>query len=495
MRRSHFLLIWILFFSFCASDQHDNVEKTPVVWMAPVFSGGGYSSEAITYVLSLKELGVDVSILQHGDQFSHKFLSGLDEGTKSTLRSMVLRKYPSAEYQEHAIIICHSEPGAWHHPKFQTLPCPPVVDFPVGFLIGRTMFETDRLPNGWAERLNAMDQVWVPTNFSRDVFVKYGVREDKLVVVPESVNVTFFDPNRPGLSETARTIYASASAAHFLPSLPSFSPSASASLSPSSDSTSPPPIVDEAPSPLSSSHRPFRFLSVFKWEERKGWQILIEAYVREFLSFSSSNSSAENTGDQRTVELYILTNAYHTSSDFHQKIKSFIDASLHDLVNRSEVHFPPIFLLSPGLPTSLMPAVYKGADCFVLPSRGEGFGRPHVEAMASALPVISTFWSGPTQYMTENNSFPLRIDGMDTILSGPFAGHSWARPSLQHLRQLMRHVYSHRAEAQQKGQQARNDMLQKYCPRCVAVVIKERLLAISAMMTKKFHDYVSHDEV
>jgi hypothetical protein len=30
------------------------------------------------------------------------------------------------------------------------------------------------------------------------------------------------------------------------------------------------------------SARPFRFLSVFKWEARKGWPILLKGFVEEF---------------------------------------------------------------------------------------------------------------------------------------------------------------------------------------------------------------------
>ena len=41
--------------------------------------------------------------------------------------------------------------------------------------------------------------------------------------------------------------------------------------------------------------------------------------------------------------------------------------------------------------------LYASADVFVLPSRGEGWGRPHVEAMAMGLPIITTNWSGPTE--------------------------------------------------------------------------------------------------
>jgi hypothetical protein len=44
-----------------------------------------------------------------------------------------------------------------------------------------------------------------------------------------------------------------------------------------------------------------------------------------------------------------------------------------------------------------------------------------VEAMAMALPVIATNWSGPTEYMTETNSYPLRMDGLVEIDEGAFA--------------------------------------------------------------------------
>lgn len=46
----------------------------------------------------------------------------------------------------------------------------------------------------------------------------------------------------------------------------------------------------------------------------------------------------------------------------------------------------------------------------VIPSRGEGWGRPHVEAMSCGVPVIATNWSGPTAYLTEENGFPLRYE-------------------------------------------------------------------------------------
>ena len=55
------------------------------------------------------------------------------------------------------------------------------------------------------------------------------------------------------------------------------------------------------------NEKSFVFLSVFKWEERKGWDILIKSYLMEFNS-------------ENNVILIILTNAFHSSSDFAEKI-------------------------------------------------------------------------------------------------------------------------------------------------------------------------------
>eukprot|EP00456_Euglypha_rotunda_P051899 TRINITY_DN41881_c0_g1_i1.p1 TRINITY_DN41881_c0_g1~~TRINITY_DN41881_c0_g1_i1.p1 ORF type:complete len:173 (+),score=22.92 TRINITY_DN41881_c0_g1_i1:117-635(+) len=143
-----------------------------------------------------------------------------------------------------SVVICHSEPGAWHPANYLTAPCPPQERYhtekhreDLGVIIGRTMFETDRLPQGWTERLNKMDEVWVPTNFHRKIFEEGGVESSKLIVIPEPVDVDFYNPATttpilyPGLSST-------------------------------------------------ETDRPFVFLSIFKWEERKGWKFLIEEIGR-----------------------------------------------------------------------------------------------------------------------------------------------------------------------------------------------------------------------
>ncbi|ETL29479.1 hypothetical protein F441_17804 [Phytophthora nicotianae CJ01A1] len=45
--------------------------------------------------------------------------------------------------------------------------------------------------------------------------------------------------------------------------------------------------------------------------------------------------------------------------------------------------------------------------------------------MAMERPVIATFWSGTTENMTEENSYPLKSDGLIEIEEGAFKGHKW----------------------------------------------------------------------
>ena len=47
---------------------------------------------------------------------------------------------------------------------------------------------------------------------------------------------------------------------------------------------------------------------------------------------------------------------------------------------------PRVRVLTRHISQDELRGLYEAADAFVLPSRGEGWGRPHVEAMAMALP-------------------------------------------------------------------------------------------------------------
>lgn len=158
----------------------NDIPKYHIAWYAPLLSGGGYCSEAFSYISGLSQLpDFSVTARHFADSYRPEFVSGLPRSTIDKLSHLLAGDLTPA--MQHGAIICHSEPGAWRPALYQTLPCPPdMSNSPGGVVVGRTMFETDSLPNGWAERINRMDKVWVPTRFNRDIFIRGGVNPDKV---------------------------------------------------------------------------------------------------------------------------------------------------------------------------------------------------------------------------------------------------------------------------------------------------------------------------
>nr|KAJ0223689.1 hypothetical protein LSAT_V11C200089120 [Lactuca sativa] len=398
-----------------------------LLWMAPFFSGGGYCSEAWSYILALnrysKTSNFRLSIAPHGDSDNFQFWEGLPV----EMQKLASELYQTQCRPEESIAICHSEPGAWSPPLFQTTPCPPPNS---RFTIGRTMFETDRVNPEHVKRCNSMDMVWVPTEFHVSSFVNSGVDPSKVVKVVQAIDTEFFDPIKYtplDLSALGNLVLGS-----------------------SSEQLNP--------------RNPFVFLSVFKWEYRKGWDVLLQSYLKEF---DSSDG----------VNLYLLTNPYHSDRNFGNKILEFIhDSKLEKPING----WAPVYVIDSHIAQVEFPRLYKAANAFILPSRGEGWGRPIVEAMAMSLPVIATNWSGPTEYLTKVNSYPLSIDRnrMSEVTNGPFKGHLWAEPSVDNLMFLMRHVMSNPEEAKSKGEKARQDMINKFSPEIVANIVFDQIQGI-----------------
>jgi glycosyltransferase involved in cell wall biosynthesis len=186
----------------------------------------------------------------------------------------------------------------------------------------------------------------------------------------------------------------------------------------------------------------FTFLSVFEWGVRKAPDVLLRAFSDEFSA-------------KEPVRLLCKVNNFDPSVNIRAEI-----AELGLRKNGGNI----VIAENQILQQYELGVLYRSADCFVLPTRGEGWGMPILEAMACGLPVIATRWSSQTDFMTESNSLPLQVDGLiSAVAKCPYyEGFRWAQPSYEHLRTLLRWVYEHQDEARIIGERAAQDTAQHW---------------------------------
>ncbi|MBP1966975.1 glycosyltransferase [Paenibacillus aceris] len=258
--------------------------------------------------------------------------------------------------------------------------------------IARTTFETDRIPDSWVSELNKFNEVWVQSTFNQQTFTSSGVTAP-IRLIPNFFDLNEFAPQGPLLP------YA-------------FPPS-------------------------------FKFLSVFDLKKRKGYDVLLNAYLNEF-----------SKDDHVALVVKIR------DSSKSEKIEQFIADHPKPRKDR-----PAIYIVDHMLQMEDILKLYRLCDAFVLPTRGEGWGRPFFEAMLMEMPVIGTNWSGHTEFMDEDNSYLVKVKRLVRIENAEdelFNGHYWAEPSLKDLQRKMRYVYEHPEEAKAIGRKARNDLLTRY---------------------------------
>ncbi|SDN59666.1 Glycosyl transferases group 1 [Paenibacillus sp. yr247] len=257
--------------------------------------------------------------------------------------------------------------------------------------IARTTFETDRIPDSWVPVLNKFNEVWVQSKFNQQTFTSSGLTAP-LRLIPNFFDLSEFTPQGPQLSY--------------------------------------------------SFPESFLFLSVFDLKKRKGYDVLLQAFLNEF-----------SRNDNVALLIKIRDNS---KSD---AIEQFM--ACHP---KPKKEWPRVYIIDHMLPMEDILKLYRLCDAFVLPTRGEGWGRPFFEAMLMEMPVIGTNWSGHTEFMNEENSYLIRVKRLTQIEeeNPMFNGHFWAEPSVKDLQKKMRYVYEHPEEAKAIGQKARRDLLNRY---------------------------------
>jgi GT2 family glycosyltransferase/glycosyltransferase involved in cell wall biosynthesis len=264
----------------------------------------------------------------------------------------------------------------------------------LNYFIGFTKFEADRIPDTWVKECNAMDEVWTTSTFCRTVFINSGVKADKIHVVPVGVDTSHFNPKGQKLLPESKN---------------------------------------------------FRFLSIFTWNNRKGWDILLRSFIQEF----SRNE---------TVELIIRSEPdIFKAPELNKRINHFLAE-----YNQTWDKAPQITLLENYIPDTDIPSLYRSCNAYVLPSRGEGIGLTYLEAMACGLPIIATRWGAPLDFLSDKNALLIEVERLVNIDVHHTLEHfhfsrdmMWAEPSYLDLAKKMRSLFTDKKLTIELGDWAR----------------------------------------
>ena len=382
-----------------------------VAWLLPCCSCCGFVNEAVDLIRGLLLLGVDVRI---SSKTKGCMCDSLPQHTQSLMNSLhtngTMLMNLAIKPQTRVILIQHGIPNIF----LEMRAAAGITDTTGMRVVSRSMYEFSKLPANFSSNLNKYsDEVWVPCNFVKDVMISENVTVF-IAVLPESISTDVF---------------------HSLPGQP----------------------LIELP-PLSYENRleefgqrpqnkPFSFLSMFKWEPRKGWDVLIESYIKAF----SKNSN---------TALYISTIPHRMPDAERSEIVNDVVKLLKSLgYNREDV--PYICIIYAEIKSSEIPALYAATDAFVLPTRGEGWGLPIMQALAMGKPTIATAWSGHMHFLTLNNSLLLNYSEEEIPRKSYYGwspGKKWAEPNISELKRLMILLASDKELCSKLGKQAAIDV-------------------------------------
>jgi glycosyltransferase involved in cell wall biosynthesis len=255
-------------------------------------------------------------------------------------------------------------------------------DFP-GHKVIYTVFETDVLPDGWAERLRAWDLVITASSWGAGV-LRRVLPTTPVVVVPEGVEPALYHQwGRPN---------------------------------------------DEA---VLAGEQPFCFLAVGKYETRKSYDELLQAFQEAF-------------GADPSVRLLLKP---------HNMFDPAYEQRLQEVLQRYGSEQVMVVRGPNGeaqVSEAAMANIYRSSQCFVFPSKGEGWGLPLIEAISCGCAYLATHYSGHTEFLEHCpqllSDLPyslVPVEAPDFLRYHRFSGANqprWAQPLqgdlVQRLRQM-----------------------------------------------------------
>lgn len=207
----------------------------------------------------------------------------------------------------------------------------------------------------------------------------------------------------------------------------------------------------------------FVFLSVFRWSYRKGFDILLKAFMEEF-------------SGEEDVTLLMVSRAVECTEDKSSSKIAEDFANVRQFVKKQDSELPHVALYAKPVHEKDMPKVYSSANAFVLITRGEGFCLPIVEAAATELPIIASNVTAQRDFLREDNSYLVEPEGyVEAKISGNLSNMAklcrfyegqtfpdFGRKSIEQTKDYMRYVFENYQNAKVKAKKLRSIITNNY---------------------------------
>lgn len=179
----------------------------------------------------------------------------------------------------------------------------------------------------------------------------------------------------------------------------------------------------------------------------------------------------ENKLESRGNFTFLHYNAFNIRKGFLEVFKAFCKAfSPTDPVRMvfkttlennplpiTKAEYPNIDIIHGKVNETELRNLLYDADCFVYPSRGEGFGLTPLEAMATGIPAIVPNAHGISEYFDADYMYEVKVKETCPAIYSRYKGMDVGKMvvcDVDDLARQMRYIYEHQDEARNKGRAA-----------------------------------------
>jgi 2-polyprenyl-3-methyl-5-hydroxy-6-metoxy-1,4-benzoquinol methylase len=278
--------------------------------------------------------------------------------------------------------------------------------FPLRNVIAMTVWETDAMPSQWRPALNHAVDVWLPCQFNAAVFERaLGKSVFKLP------HAWFANEATPALD-----------------------------------------LVDAS----GVRKDDYVFYSIFDWQERKGPNEMMEAFLRAF-------------PDGEPVVLVLKTNP---------GAAAISKSTLADLRRRLPSQ-ARIEIRSQAWSEEQIAALHERGDCYVSLHRGEGWNYPLFEAGGRGKSIVATGFSGPTEYLDATVHHLVRHHPAAVRQRYAFYSTSmhWAEPEMEHAVEMLRAAFAERKHDDRLSGTAER-IRRNFAPEIIGECARQRLMQL-----------------